>query len=78
MTGFHTRVGDRRKRDAAISIQQILAVQELLEEDWEEVTAARDVNECRSVAEIGSFYLLGYCCSLRGFELPKILLTELK
>lgn len=78
MTGFHARVGDRRKRDAAISIRQILAVQELLEEEWDEVTAGGDIDGRRSVAEIGTFFLLGYCCSLRGFELPKILLTELK
>ena len=78
MSGLHARVGDRRKRDAAISIAQMITIQELLEEDWEAAVLAGDVAEQRAVAETACFFLVGYCASLRGFELPKIVLTELR
>lgn len=78
MTGFLARVGDQCKRDEAISLSQILAVQTLMEERWTEAEALGDMEEKRRVAEIGFFFVVGYCSSLRGFELPKIVLTELK
>jgi len=78
MAGYHARVGEQRKQDAAISLPQILAVQERLEEAWQEASARGELGEMHSVAEMGAFFLAGYCGSFCGFELPKILLTELK
>jgi len=78
MAGYHARVGELRKQDAAISLPQILAVQELLEEEWQEASMRGDLGEMHSVAEMGAFFLARYCESFSGFELPKILLTELK
>jgi len=53
-------------------------VQELLEEEWQEALTGGDCGEMCAMAEMGAFFLAGYCGSFRGFELPKILLTELK
>ena len=41
----------------------------------------RELEESRTDDEwrrSGRFFLAGYCGSLRGFEVPKIVLTELK
>jgi hypothetical protein len=78
MAGFRLRVGERTKQDAAISIQLMLTMQEILEEDWTQVSASGDWIAKRTVAEHGAFFMFLYCGSLRGFEGPKVLLTELK
>jgi hypothetical protein len=71
MTGFKARVGERRKQDAAISIEVMKALQTSLEEDWEEVVVMKDLSLQRRIAEHAAYYLLLYCGSLRGFEGPK-------
>jgi len=63
MAGFHARVGEGWKQDAAISLPQILTVQELLEEEWQEALMGGDRGEMRTVAETGAFFLAGYCGS---------------
>jgi hypothetical protein len=78
MSGLHARIGDRRKRDAAISIEQMIAVQSFLEAEWQEGAEQRDTTALRRISEIACFFLLGYCGSLRGFEIPKALLTSLR
>ena len=77
MAGLHSRIGDRRKRDAAISIAQMLAIQDMLEEDWSQLTQD-DLGGKRAIAEDAVIFLAGYTASLRGFELPKIVLTSLR
>ena len=78
MSGLHPRIGDRRKRDAAISIEQMVAVQRLHEMEWREAAEAQDTGTQRRIAETARFFLIGYCGSMRGFELPKALLTNLR
>jgi hypothetical protein len=78
MVGFKVRVGEQRRQDAAISIHVMLAKQELLEQEWTAATEARDSALQREVAENGAFFLFLYCASLRGFEGPKVMLTELR
>jgi len=53
-------------------------VQELLEEEWQEALTGGDHGEMLTMAEMGAFFLAGYCGSFQGFELLKILLMELK
>lgn len=65
MTGFCARVGERRKRDAALSIKQMLVLQELFAEEWHKATIDDNLEEKRVVCEIAVFFLLGYCASLR-------------
>ena len=76
VTGLRSRVGERRKQDHAISIEVICEVQKIFEEDWE---AALDRPlECkREIAEGAVFMIVGHAGSLRGFELPKTVLTDL-
>lgn len=71
MTGLKARIGERRKQDAAIPIEVMVALQGTLDEDWETAIAAKDVDAQRNLAEHGAYYLLSYCGSLRGFEGPK-------
>jgi hypothetical protein len=78
MIGFKSRVGERRKQDAAISIHVMLAKQALLEEEWMQAVADGDLEAQREIAENAAFFLFLYCGSLRGFEGPKVMLRELR
>ena len=78
MSGLHARIGDRRKRDAAISIEQMVAIQGFLERELREAIKEQDSVSQRRTAEVACFFLVGYCGSMRGFELPKALLTNLR
>jgi hypothetical protein len=78
MSGFRLCVGERVQQDAAISIGLMVLLQTLLEEDWVAASATGDQAAQRTVAEHGAFFLFLYCGSLRGFEGPKVLLSELK
>jgi hypothetical protein len=72
MAGYKARVGERRKQDAAISIEVMCALQRTLEDDWSLAFEANDTETMRRLAEHGAYYLLSYCGSLRGFEGPKV------
>jgi len=78
MTGYKARVGERRKQDAAIPIDVMVALQGSLEEDWTEALESGDKKRQRFLAEHGAFYLFLFCGSLRGFEGPKVVLTDLR
>ena len=78
MLGYHARVGERQKHDATISLEQMMAIQDLLEERWRDARRVGCPQMLRDVAEVGAFFMTGYCGSLRGFEVPKLVLTELR
>jgi hypothetical protein len=78
MTGYKARVGERRKQDAAIPIAVMVALQQSLETDWQDAVGQGDKREQRRIAEHGAFYLFCYCGSLRGFEAPKVVLSDLR
>jgi len=78
MSRFHARVGDQGTRDAVISVQQMLTIQDLLEAEWEEVVEQDDNETQWHVVKMATLFLIGYCCTLCGFELPKIVLSELR
>ena len=78
MTGFRARVGERVKQDGAISIEVMIQIQNLLEEDLAEVQGPGLETLKRDIIEHGAFYLFLYCASLRGFEGPKIELSSLR
>jgi hypothetical protein len=78
MNGYRARVGERRKQDAAISIDLMKALQATLEHDWEKAQARGDTLAARLIAEHGAYYLFLYCGSLRGFEGPKVKLGDLR
>jgi len=78
LAGCKSRLGERVKRDAAITIRQMLALQDLFSEEYEVALENGDDAERREVCEIACFFLLTFCCSLRGFEIPKIVLHLLR
>jgi hypothetical protein len=67
MMGCHVGMGDDTRQDRAFSIELILAIQKLLEED---------LNKCQSMESMlnvslhGVFLIAGFCGGLRGEELP--------
>ena len=78
MVGFKARVGERRKQDAAIPIGVMVLKQRLLEDEWKEAVEDNDLVAQRKTAERAAFYLFLYCGSLRGFEGPKVVLSDLR
>jgi hypothetical protein len=54
------------------------AIQRSLEEDWQEMAKINNHQRLRSIAEHGAYYLFLYCGSLRGFEGPKVKLSDLR
>ncbi len=78
MQGYHARVGEWWKQDMLISNEQMLMIQSFLEDRWREAVKIGDIDNKERIAEIGTFFLVGYCGNMQGFEVPKIVLTELK
>ena len=69
--GMHSRMGDIRKPDAAISNLTMHAVMDRVEADFID---ADSENERRYLARCGLYFMAGYLGSLRGEEIPRILL----
>jgi len=78
MMGFHSRVGERVKQDAAFTIELMLALQVMFEEEYQCALVGDTVQGRREVCENAVFFILSFCASLRGFEVPKIVLHELR
>jgi hypothetical protein len=78
MNGYRARVGERQKQDVAISIELVIELQQTLEEDWNDAEASNNREDQRRIAEHGAYYLFLYCGSLRGFEGPKVTLSDLR
>ena len=77
MNGCHKRMGDRIKRDHALSIDILLELLKRLERDWNR--AQHGSKEQRySVAEFGLLLCQGYCVGLRGEEIVKTMATGLR
>jgi hypothetical protein len=72
LSGMHKRMGDNVKQDEAISIEQMLALMEMFENDWRKL--GRDKHKApgkvREVLFPALFSVLAYCGALRGEEIP--------
>jgi hypothetical protein len=66
MTGIHRRVGEVRKQDEPITIRVLKVVKELLELDW---GCSTNVRQKRRIAEMGVWFVCGFCTGLRGEEM---------
>lgn len=71
------QTGERVKQDAAITVKQVLAIQDLCVEECDEVVAAGSLARQREVCEAAALFALPFSCSLWGFEMPKIVLRAL-
>jgi hypothetical protein len=69
--GMHKRMGEIVRPNRAPSLDLMLAISRIMEDEWSQALSM----EMRwSLAMEGSFYLVGFCCALRGEEIP---LTDL-
>jgi hypothetical protein len=73
MTGIHKRVGQVQKPDRVLTIDIIHAVDRILENEW---TNAKRADERKRIAEMGAWFIGGFCTGLRGEEMLLIELAE--
>lgn len=74
--GMEQRVGQRVKRDQALSIDILVDMQGYFEELWTEAEQDNQWTEMKRLAEGMTYFLLTYCHSLRGWETAKAVLSE--
>jgi hypothetical protein len=72
LNGMHKRMGDCVKQDEAISIEQMVALMEVFEDDWKELmrNRRRTSSQTREVLFPALFAVVAYCGALRGEEVP--------
>lgn len=70
--GCHKRMGDIVRPDRALSVEILCAIMHLLERDW--LQSLSDIDRWWLSLE-GTFYLVAFCCALRGEEVPLVDLT---
>jgi hypothetical protein len=71
MEGLHKRVGEVRHQDEPITIDVLKAIECILDTEWEQ---AKTTKEKLVAAEMGVWFIVGFCSGLRGEEM---LLIEL-
>ena len=71
MEGLHNRAGENRRQDEPITIDVLCAIEKIVEHEWSE--SDRPDTRLRS-AEMGVWFIAGFCSGLRGEEM---LLIEL-
>jgi hypothetical protein len=65
--GMHKRMGEIVRPDRALSLELMIAICQVLEAEWNQVMTPASRH---NLALEASFYLIGYCCALRGEEIP--------
>jgi hypothetical protein len=70
MAGIHKRVGQVRKADKEMSIEVLHTVDRILEDQWISVQAAP--SQRKRIAEMGAWFVGGFCTGLRGEEMVQI------
>jgi hypothetical protein len=71
--GMHHRMGDKEVQHYCLSKQDVMALQVVLEWEWQAAGVSR-VNKM-AVAQHACFVFFGYARALRGEEIPNIELT---
>jgi hypothetical protein len=66
MGGLHKRVGELKKQDDPISIEVLKAIELMLELEWSQ---AIKPEQRKHVAEMGVWFIGGFCSGLRGEEM---------
>ena len=69
--GCHRRMGDQALADRALTIDEMLAIQTLLEEDWTEAEMTKDRDSQLKIAVMAVSLCLGFSGALRGEEIVK-------
>jgi hypothetical protein len=66
MEGLHKRVGEVRHQDEPITIEVLHELDRILEAEWQQ---AKLPSQKRQVAEMGTWFIVGFCSGLRGEEM---------
>jgi hypothetical protein len=75
---LEARVGQRVKRDRALSIEIIVEMQKMSEAEWKEAGVTSDEAKQRSIAEWAVYFLCTFCRSLRGWGGVKAIISMLR
>jgi hypothetical protein len=69
---MHKRMGDKVKQDEAISIEQMLGLMKVFEQDWEKLMRNRNPthNQIREVLFPALSAIMAFCGALRGEVVP--------
>jgi len=65
MEGLHKRTGEVRKPDRVLTISELHWVEKVLEDEW---VLDGSLEHHKRVAEMGVWFIVGFCCGLRGEE----------
>jgi hypothetical protein len=76
--GLESRIGQRVKRDMAISIELMIELQSMAEDDWSEAVVQADAERQFETAQWACYFLYAFCHSLRGWEVVQATLTGLR
>jgi hypothetical protein len=76
MAGFHNRLGDVILQDQAITIDELLALQAILERAWHTAKDADDKELLFEIATLATVATSGFSSALRGEELGHIRLND--
>jgi hypothetical protein len=68
-TGMHHRMKDKVVQDYGLSTNAVIALQEILEEEW--LAARLEAGKRLEIAQLACFVFLGYARTLRGEEINK-------
>jgi hypothetical protein len=71
MKGLEAHIGQRVKRDRALSIGTMVELQAMAERSWEIVMGTGDKNALYKIAQWTNYFLMTFCHSLRGWKTAK-------
>jgi hypothetical protein len=73
---MHHRLGDKVVQHYGLSRKAVIALQEMLEEEW--LAARLEAGKRLEIAQLACFVFLGYARALRGEEITKIELSGVR
>jgi hypothetical protein len=73
MSGLQKQVGEVKKREEAMTIDIVNAIQDILHAKWGK-TNEQKIRRC--IAEMGAWIIGGFCVGLRGEEMMLIKLSR--
>ena len=76
MDGSHERMGDVKIQDAAMSVDVLMALGEVLERRYQEAEQCQDEKQVFDIANVGAALMIGFSSALRGEELGHARLFE--
>jgi hypothetical protein len=77
-TGLEARIGQRVKRDCAVSIELVVELQRMSEEAWIAAAVKDDIKQMYDMSRWTTYFLWTFCHSLRGWETPRAIISQLR